>query len=178
MILLLILLLTINNSLSLKTSDLCLINSNRSNRNSLPCLGKYNYECRPEICSVNKDTCQDLFNLNIYLKSIHSHRKITKIKNLIKNVKECPNITYIFEPEDVCINIYGCYTRKGLNHLVGKANVNVVRKTYCPCKGKYSFSCNTKFCAISQDSCNAFMVLNSQSTRMKTCVNNFSNTIF
>ena len=41
-----------------------------------PCKGKFGFDCRNSYCAVNKQTCQDLFAVNIY-------------KDIIKEIKSC-----------------------------------------------------------------------------------------
>lgn len=154
----------------LKTTDLCLVRSEQIiKKNTLVCIGTHSYQCTREVCAVNKSSCDDFKNLNLYLHSIKSKSKVKKIKQLMSAIKYCSGLPYVFDSSDICVNSYSCFTTQGLNHLAGKANMNFVRKSYCPCSGRFGVKCQTQYCAVSQDACYGLKLFHNENYAFSSC---------
>jgi hypothetical protein len=90
--------LLISLSLSLKTSDICLI----SKKNG--CNEVYNFRCTLDYCARDKSACKDFMELNIYLKQIIKTKTYLRIKSMIQTINECnKNILKLKPTEKPCI---------------------------------------------------------------------------
>lgn len=138
---------------SLKSAELCL---KIKERNQLKCKAKYNYECSKDYCAVSPQACNDFNKLNIFLDTIKSATTKRRIMKTINTIKLCDLKPYEWKQTDICLNTFNCYERKGLIHLLGKANSNFVKHVNCPCNGFYKHKCGKQYCALNEETCNRF----------------------
>ena len=158
-----------NESLCLRTSDLCQISSDL-NESKLRCLDAHKYRCSPHFCAVNKLACNELNNLKIYFETARNEEKKV-LKQLFQAIKKCARNEYTWQASDVCLSSFTCYTKNALvMHRQSKVIVSVKKPAYCPCTSEsQEYVCDTKYCALDKEACDEFMKKN-ETLNINKCI--------
>ena len=133
----------------LSSDDLCKRLIHQSN-----CPDSYNYTCKSDKCSVNKEACKR-FNHKKY-QTLHSKSLVVLLSNLekyekfLKSIKKCPSE---WESSKVCLNIAKCSTLKFNNETM---KFNKISEK-CKCIGEHSFGWG-KLCAVDRKIFKAFRI--------------------
>jgi hypothetical protein len=141
MLLLLILFITISNSMSIKKSDIC------SKEPFEICEEPFNHRCSEEYCAKSRKTCE---RINKFQKifDLTNNRLKTKIGSYFENFKTCKSLE-----ADICLNSNNeCFVKK-YNHFT-KSQITLKLNT-CPCNDpEFPFKCkDSKFCGTDKDEC-------------------------
>lgn len=81
---------------------------------TINCNGRYSHQCRNNLCSSDKETCDMLTSTNHLINSIKSSNffeiKMKQFKSFIQSINECPFIKHDIKLSDVCLNGQNCFT--------------------------------------------------------------------
>jgi len=132
--------LAVHLTLSLKSSDFCILTQQKECKGyydkhetyrikcrQMKCHGKFNHDCGLNICSNNNIECENHNQFELYM-------------NLIFYVKECQEKKYEFNSNDFCLN----------NNLI-QQNCNNLHDHH----SKQSFICG-KYCTIDSMACDFY----------------------
>ena len=132
----------------------------------LKCQGDLAYQCKNNLCTVNKSMCKRFHKINETIQSV----KIDSVKRemyekLTENITECPPVKYDLKPKDVCLNTKSClYMETQMN-----IDTNGTKKLLCPCVGKNSYYCGLHHCAVHSRACDTFKVTRSYKKTITKC---------
>jgi hypothetical protein len=170
-----ILFFTLNLTISLKTTDFCILNQqeckgfyDRKENYYTKCDlikchdNEYRHQCELNICSRNKCdeykhkqsiTFKNLLFLRqpitpILVSSVSKEKY--KIKLFKENIKYCKNKIYKFDSNDFCVNGRNCKTIQ-----LGYGYNQKTKKVDCKCPSKQSFKCG-KYCTTDSNACDYF----------------------
>lgn len=171
---LIILILTIHLTISLRSNDFCIVkqqdckgfydkNDNYKTKcEPVMCHGKYENDCGLGICSINKTECFKYNQLDMYMKMVFKiqpinpvfaarHAEQKKEFELFRNyIADCKNKFYKFNLYDFCINGKDCKTVRRIFGLIqGPKNID------CKCPKKLSYKCN-QYCTSNSVACDYF----------------------
>jgi hypothetical protein len=152
---------------SLNSTDLCY-----STKYSA-CKGNHSYQCAIDVCSLNKEACD---NYNKHKRS-YTFRSLHPLIKFQKEIKLCE---FIKSESGVDLNKY-CLNRNDCfetNKLVvyGITVKNEVKQVDCKCQGEFKYQCNRNYCANDSDSCEFIHKLN-QINKVKDCNNKKIHTV-
>ena len=123
------------------------------------CRGKLGFQCTQEVCSVDKITCENFTNVTNLIGSIKKliqfQNELRELANFKQNIPKCVAISYNWHLSDVCKNGLNCTQMQEIQMRSG--NINLLKKTACQCKGKYSFQCGEIYCTIHKKSCDEIL---------------------
>ena len=181
-------LLIINSSEQLASSSFCTvpyhncIKAYRSDsdlvcRNS-KCLNPYSYSCGNIYCSKSEIDCNILLFykrkfgslrlMNNHFSNIVFSSEIKKFQVFIESFKKCPvSKSNSWERTDVCLKGLVCRIRKELYFRFEYFQTI----STCPCPKKYSYKCETDYCAKDQIACLG-LKHNKKNVKLDVCSNN------
>lgn len=154
------------------------------------CIEKYPYKCEKNICTVDKQECEDYLDFSyftnviakkdklksVFLKQDYYEDKFNQFKIKIQN---CTEKAYQFKPSDMCLKGVSCYQRQEilsrLNSFGFGANRKfALKKIECPCRGDYSYHCGKQYCTVNRLVCDSFTAKNIKlkSNEIKNCTGN------
>jgi hypothetical protein len=169
---LIILLLKLHLTISLKSTHLCMIKQQEckgfydENKNyeikcePIKCHGAFNFTCGLNICSNKKSECDEInkFGSNLkYLQQAQYIYQSTETKYLNekesidlfnKHIRDCGDKVFNFDSNDFCIKKRNCMKLSGFGYL----GYEMLRKTECKCPSNKSFQCG-KLCSIDSNAC-------------------------
>lgn len=138
----------------------------------LDCYGDFPYNCSTEICSANKEMCQEFLKIrNLVSSMFRLPKDIQKYQKFYDNIKICPAREHNFDVTEVCLTGKSClYIEKSAK--ISKFHVSYYsRETVCPCRGYYNYHCGEKFCTTSNLACNSITQELFISTQFLKCHN-------
>ncbi len=146
MIKIIFLFLTISSSLiyciDFKYDDLCYPKQNNNNK-EFTCHGKYNFSCGDFLCIKNQYNCQ-ILSLFSSLKGEHKN----KYQLFMSKVKDCPQPPkYKWNLKYICLKSKNCTKFKVTIWSIQRIS------SECNCSGKYSYNCNSNYCALNKKAC-------------------------
>ena len=185
-----ILLLVLHSTLSLKQTDLCVLKQQvckahydeqqyyQTKCNLIKCHGTFNFKCNSNICTRNKVKCTEYNHMMLSMKSsFHITSifapKINHWNSFNKNIKECQIQAYKFDSSDFCINGKQCIVINLGKNMFDTNQMTVECRCSTP---KQNFKCG-KYCASDSIACHYFKQpakLNSAISRIKDCGNHNS----
>jgi hypothetical protein len=150
---------------SLKNIDLCTRGSNQPY--SMICGHNYSFSCKYNMCSVNREACDQYNDLTSKVKSI----RITVYRPMVKDIfrtmvikrfkaflKRVPICSPYTKPNDqqeanVCSNKRSYCILSILNF-----NAKILRNRDCSCTGSHNYSCGrfTFICSLNRNECERF----------------------
>jgi len=174
-----IIFLTLHLTFSLKSIDYCIRKEKackgfydekgkyKTKCESTKCHGTHNFECKLQICSINKMKCNEynkelskFFKLIVDLKSSANPNFAAKnIKEIDKNsfnndIKDCQKKIYEFKSTDFCLNGQNCKETKeeikGFGFTYRRFVTTV--EIECKCPAEKSFKCG-QYCTTGSMAC-------------------------
>ena len=131
---------------------------------TINCIGKYSFQCRNDLCSSDKETCDMLTKTNHLINSIKSSslfdKKMKQFKSFTQSINDCPFIEHDLQLSDICLNGQNCFTTRILKKM----------NRVCSCFGVHNYHCGTRFCTIHSRACDVQKLLN-MTKQIKTCGN-------
>ena len=121
-------------------TDFCFQNIIENN----DCIQKHMFKCvENNLCSVDRYTCQRL----IQFSRVKNSQKFERFISLIEDCSEEPK--YKWNPNDVCLNVKNCFSPSfwGIN------GGSLFKPVECKCKKRFSFKCNSYYCASDHRAC-------------------------
>jgi len=196
---LIILFLTVNLAISLKSTDFCIIKQQECKGfydyhqnyqikcELIKCHGKTSYDCGLHLCSRNKSECNEYKYMKFYEKiykyegktfNLDLTEKLTKLINDLqlfeKRVSICPNKAYEFNSNDFCLNGLNCIEKRKDRRFLEIGNIYgssiTVRKIDCKCPANQSFKCG-KNCVAHSFACSYFKSMNGKVLNKSTIRN-------
>ena len=173
----------ISNSKCIVPGDLCQIGkSNRSkcsDQTQTSCRAEYNnlcespymHSCGNEKCARNMHSCGEynlaerymnsyLFSSQVQMTQLGSElelrmRNYIKMHKLLKTrIKNCPYKVYVWQESHVCKRRPKCLQPIKIN--MRNRTKSFFHSSVCPCNGSRGFECDSSYCTVSQEACNAF----------------------
>lgn len=188
MIKLLALMVMIQQSLSLKSTDVCRLlqkectgyyDSNRKYKikcDTIECHGKYRFKCGRDKCTLGETECYSLQKwaldakrnqliYNIFPMPSNSQKKsgyteLSKFQVFNQSIKNCSHIAYQFKTSDICVSGTNCFEKSRL--FMGQKNNDLTRKVDCKCTNKHNYRCgggDGLFCATNNTACEYYLRL-------------------
>lgn len=170
MILFLILMITFNECLCLRTSDLCKQNSD----STINCYDSFENKCNQDYCTINKQACDDFLSLMIYVNLTESLKIKQTVSSMIQLIKPCRNKKPMMSI-NFCANSFACFKKD--SRLSAKTSIGFNRSIFCPCVGEFRFKCN-KYCTINSKACDSLKMLKRLPENVKKCGKYFYNSHF
>ncbi len=137
----------------IKVADFC--HKIKTNGKESECHGKYNLNCGVHFCTNDNSSCRRLmiFSTMTIAKEGISKRDFNSFKNQIKN---CSKPTYKLNPNDVCFYKIECKK----SHRIFQTESDE-----CKCSGKFSYKCNSDYCAVNKQACDVLKNLSKKSIK-------------
>lgn len=148
---------------SLKATNICILSAECDDSNNCSrdqCLDRegFNYRCGLKGCTVNKVACDEYLSLGflIRMKSFKNFQKneLSIYHSFFNKIENCSVLPYKWHADDMCLSRIDCFFKKRV--AVNRSDSFFIRKTSCPCRGKYKYSCGKEHCAYSKQACSAF----------------------
>ena len=134
---------------------------------SISCHGRYSYECNDK-CATDETTCYnyetfrisnqrnraDIFSI---LNSFHTNGYKSgkdKLKNFEQNILSCPERSYEFKLNHICLKGKDCYEK--IKQFRNFKSHYIYRKVKCLCSSIYNYECHDLYCSTNQQSCDYF----------------------
>ena len=156
--LLTIILLLSTISSGLKPDDICHSTKIKCNPSTnicsqVDCPDAFSFDCGSNICSVDKDSCEDYQYMITNIQSmklieantlelvrgfVFLKKRLKNFERLINEIKNCPVEKYEWTASDVCLNNQKCF-----DWISEK----------CPCKGEFGLRCNENLCGRHKEAC-------------------------
>lgn len=122
------------------------------------CVGIFDYECEPNYCSLDKDSCDEFKSMKFLIETLmrpYANVKQTKsYQGLFGLIKKCTMLDYKWKPKEICINGEHCIRNQLIAMRTGV--VKFYRKVECACPSKHPFRCSRNYCAIDETTCLKF----------------------
>jgi len=165
-----IFLLLIKLIVCLKNEEFCYQISTDNNNELENCRETHNFKCWNGLCSVGPKSCENLAVFLLIKKyGVNDFQKYkNKIETFMKQVKNCTEESKLIS-DNVCLNTKDC-VHPPIHRL--RLWSNQMSPNECKCNGKYSFRCNSEYCASNKRSCNE---INGISYEIKKCKKNYIN---
>ncbi len=164
-----ILTLLVNQLISLKTSDLCQIDSEISEL-KVKCLDMHKIRCNSQYCAIDETTCKEFVNLSVYMESARKEEKKI-LKKLIQNIKRCPRNEYKWQASDICLSSFTCQKKSTIvSHRKAGLVLSVKKTIYCPCSSKHDYLCDIKYCASNKEACDEFKAFKNETEIINKCI--------
>jgi hypothetical protein len=170
---LILLILTIHLTISLKSTDFCIPKQQKECKgyydrhqkyqikcNTIKCHGTFNYDCGSDICSNNMNECKKYNKIKLIQNQSFRTRIVLTLttkhlmeKNdfelLNKQIKDCEYRIYKFNSNDFCLNGKDCRIIDYYRHK------KIIKQIDCQCPNKQSFKCE-KYCTIDSLACDFY----------------------
>jgi hypothetical protein len=192
---LIILLLSLHLTLSLKSANFCKLEQKvckgfydtkqkyETKCNLVECSKRFSIKCSLNICSNNKTEGNEYRQMNSYVHILlkkHSDLKMTdkylkeksSFETFNKHIKKCENKIYNFDPNDFCVSGQNCVEKLVSPTGLGYNYVN--RKTDCKCPNELSFKCNKYYCTKDSIACDYYKK-NKKNKALFAKINNCNN---
>jgi hypothetical protein len=150
---------------SIKVTDLCQKKEVKGNKPA--CQNIYNFNCDSNLCAKYQSSCQTINSLFRAKNNFYRYEKdfilySIQYKSFLEQIKECPKTAeYKWKPNDVCLNTKDC-----VNTFITIWSLNQIKKRECKCIGKYSYRCNSDYCALNKQACDG---LKNKKSKYKKC---------
>ncbi len=164
-----------NQTISIKSNNFCAVSSSLK---SSSCSKRLAYECSKKYCSLNENYCDQFNQIEILMKSFAKMKfyqyRINEFKLFLNNIKTCSSSSSMKSKKiennkrvffDICFRNNSC-TIAETSQITKE---HFIKKTICPCHGKYSFNCGAYYCAINKENCISFQNNNNEKIKIKQC---------
>jgi len=183
----LILRLSLSQTLSFESKDVCLKETVHVNKydehfelleteTKMNCSNEaYPVDCGPENCAASKEACGSFINKKLIAKIFKLSNFLSKvtdsIENQIQEIKSCAKSPYTFNSTDICSNSQTCLKRFWARH--NNKDVRILVPIKCKCLADLSYDCGKSHCTVHKDACDSFQSQNNiiGSAQIKVCAN-------
>ena len=153
-----LIILSIESILSLYSTDLC-YSTSESVCNNI----NHNYYCSKNVCSLNKETCNNYSNRVRSFFNFHSFHLLIKLK---KEIKHCSSYESL-DLNKYCLNSHDCIQTKKLI-IFGLELKYRIKNGDCECPDYFKQKCDRKYCGIDFNSCKMIQNL-PENIKIKDC---------
>ena len=156
--------LTIGFTLSIKPSDFCFLKLEIHQQ--VVCKKQ---QCGYDLCSKDEHSCKSLNDWYMLINNYNSYlntKDPNKYIKLIQNIKECKPNEYITLNKNVCSIKNNCefYEQYKLRQLFKAVTLKYKQ---CLCSGKLSFKCGNYYCTYNKQTCSKLINFLNDSTYLK-----------
>ena len=119
------------------------------------CNGDYSQSCGNGVCTKDEYNCKLIALYYFFPNTLNQY---------MKHIKYCPkppSETVKWKSNDVCLNTKDC-----VNTFITIWSLNQIKKRECKCIGKYSYRCNSDYCALNKQACDG---LKNKKSKYKKC---------
>ena len=153
-----------NQTISIKSNHFCTVSSADSSSSSF-CSKRLAYKCSKQYCSLNENYCDQYRQIEILVKSFAKmefyQQRINDFKIFLNSIKKCSfsSSTSLIKSKKIQNKVFDICFRNNSCTITETSQItkeHYIKKTVCPCHGKYPFNCGTYYCASNKENCISF----------------------